>query len=95
MDRKQFEQLVEQVEVAVNEVWDDVEYLNGGEPREAIRDQFYTTISYWYHGKRYDVHLDNVSISVYKNGLADNTRIFKLQISDNWKQELQDFLKTI
>ena len=93
--KEQFETLVENIEVAVNEVWDDVQYLRGGDVREAIQGHFYTTLAYWHKNKRFDIHIDNRTISVYKNGLADNTRIHKMQISENWKQELQDFLKTI
>ena len=95
MEKETFVKLIEDIEVAVNEVWDDVQYLHGGEPREAIQDHFYTTLAYWHNNKRFDIHIDNQTISVYKNGLADNTRIHKMQISENWKQELQDFLKTI
>lgn len=93
--KEQFEELLTSIEVAVNEVWDDVQYLNGGEPKESVRGLFYTTFSYWHNNKRFDIHVDNQTISVYKNGLADNTRIHKMRISENWKQELQDFLKTI
>lgn len=93
--KEQFEKLLTNIEVAVNEVWDDVQYLRGGEPKESVRGHFYTTFEYWHNNKRFDIHIDNQTISVYKNGLADNTRIHKMQISENWKQELQDFLKTI
>ena len=95
MNKEQFEEICEHVELAVNEVWDDVQYLSGGDPKESVEGQFYTTFNYWYKNKRYDVHINNVAISVYKNGLADNTRIFKTQISETAFQELKDFLKTI
>ena len=36
--KEQFEELITNIEVAVNEVWDDVQYLRGGDPRETIKD---------------------------------------------------------
>lgn len=95
MNKEQFEDILTHVELAVNEVWDDVQYLRGGDIKESIKGYFYTTFEYWHNNKRFDVHIDNQTISVYKNGLADNTRIFKMQISENWDQEFRDFLKTI
>lgn len=95
MDKEQFEEILEHIELAVNECWDDVEYLRGGDLRESIKGQYYTTFEYWHNNKRFDVHVNNNSISVYKNGLSDNTRIHKLQISESWYQEFKEFLATI
>lgn len=95
MNREQFEDICEHVELVVNETWDDVQYVSGGDAKESVEGQFYTTFVYMHNHKRYDVHINNVAISVYKNGLMDNSRIFKVQISENWQQKLKDFLKTI
>lgn len=93
--KEEFEEICKQVELTVKENWDDVQYLRGGDVKESIEGQYYTTFEYWHHNKKFNIHINNSAISVYQDSLTENKRIFKCGISKDWNTVLAEFLKTI